>query len=198
MRLSMNTEWSTGKEFGINHVLVWLKSQKFSHRNSPVFCARKAIRAPGDEAGNSLSHTCSPRGKFSKSNMAAIVRQCSRITLRSLTAISLRSRPAHQAILSPLLRKNLKVEWKVDINPKYFCSHTQTVIENSNPVGASPGQTGQSDIEVLTGESDDSELISSSSNDLHRISQRLGSVRHEETLIQAFHVIKNAEGNFDY
>ena len=130
--------------------------------------------------------------------MAAIVRQCSRITLRSLTAISLRSRPAHQAILSPLLRKNLKVEWKVDINPKYFCSRTQTVIENSNPVGASPGQTGQSDIEVLTGEGDDSELISSSSNDLHRISQRLGSVRHEETLIQAFHVIKNAEGNFDY
>ena len=126
--------------------------------------------------------------------MAAIVRQCSRVTVRSLTAISLRSRPAQQAILSPLLRKNLKVEWKVDLSPKYFCSNTQTVIENSNPSTASSGATGQS--EVLTGESDDSELISSSSNNLHRISQRLGSVRHEETLLQAFQVMKNAEGIF--
>lgn len=128
--------------------------------------------------------------------MAAIVRQCSRVTVRSLTAISLRSRPAQQAILSPMLRKNLKVEWKVDISPKYFCSHTQTVIESSDPTTASSGATGQSEVGVLTGESDDSELISSSSSNLHHISSRLGSVRHEETLLQAFQVIKNAEGTF--
>ncbi|CAB3985562.1 Leucine-rich PPR motif-containing, mitochondrial [Paramuricea clavata] len=124
--------------------------------------------------------------------MAAIVRQCSRVTLRSLTAFSLRSRPAQQAVLSPLLRKNLKVEWKVDLSSKYFCSYTQTVIDNPNSATTS-AQSGQSEVGAISSESDESELISSSSNDLHHISQRLGSVRHEETLLQAFQVIKNAE-----
>ena len=127
--------------------------------------------------------------------MAAIVRQCSRVTLRGLTSFSLRSRPVQQAVLSPLLRKNLKVEWKVDFSPKYFCSYTQTVIENGSPSSAAAtGQTSQGEVGAISGESDDSELITSSSNDLYRISQRLGSVRHEETLLQAFEIIKNAEG----
>ena len=129
--------------------------------------------------------------------MAAIVRRCSRVTLRSLTAFSLRSRPAQQAVLSPLLKKNLKVEWKVDLSPKYFCSYTQTIIDTSNPnPAATSGESGQGEIGTVSSESDDSELISTSSNDLYRISQRLGSVRHEETLLQAFQVIKNAEGSF--
>ena len=126
--------------------------------------------------------------------MAAIVRQCRRVTLRGLTSFSLRSRRVQQAVLSPLLRKNLKVEWKVDLTPKYFCSYTQTVIENGSPnSAAASGQTSQGEVGAISSESDDSELISSSSNDLYRISQRLGSVRHEETLLQAFEIIKNAE-----
>ena len=127
--------------------------------------------------------------------MAAIVRQCSRVTLRGLTSSSLRSRPVQQAILSPLLRKNLKVEWKVDLSPKYFCSYTPTVIENGSPeIPAASSGPNQGEVGAISSESDESELISGSSNDLYRISQRLGSVRHEETLLQAFEIIKNAEG----
>ncbi len=162
-----------------------------------VRCKRRYLLRAGPRDFK-ISNTCSPRGILQfPTNMAAIVRQCSRITFRGLTAFSLRSRPVQQAVLSPLLRKNLKVGWKVDLSPKYFCSYTQNIIDNANPdSAASSGQTGHSDVGATSSESDDSELISSSSNDLYRISQRLGSVRHEETLLQAFQVIKNAEGIF--
>ena len=127
--------------------------------------------------------------------MAAILRQCARVSLRSVAAFSLRSRQSKAAILSPLLRKNLKVEWKVDLSPKYFCNYSQSIVEDGQPnSGTSSGQSREIEFGTLTSESDDSELISGSSNDLHRISQRLGSVKHEETLLQAFQVIKNAEG----
>lgn len=127
--------------------------------------------------------------------MAAIVRRCCRVSLRSVTSFSLRSRPHYEAALSPLLKKNVKVEWKVDFRPKYMSIHSETVIENTNPNSITASeQSSLSELGPISSESDESELISTSSNELYRISQRLGSVRHEETLLQAFQTIKNAQG----
>ena len=125
------------------------------------------------------------------------MRRCSRLSLRSLNVLCVQSRPVYRAALSPLLEKNIKVEWKVDFSAKYLCTNTQSIVDvnglNINE-SSSVGDTSLASEGSLTAESEDSELHSTSSSDLHRISQRLGSVRNEETLIEAFKIIKNAEG----
>ena len=126
--------------------------------------------------------------------MAALVRRCTRASIRGLSVFCLRSRPAYRASLSPLLERNLKGQWTVDFGPKYFCTNTQSVVDGATHI-ESGNFIEPSDSEgTSTTESKDSEYSGSSPNDLHRISQRLGSVRNEETLMQAFEVIKNAEG----
>lgn len=129
--------------------------------------------------------------------MAAIIRICSRVTLRSLHSFPRLSRSSNQVVLSPLLRNSVKIEWSCNFNAKYLCSFTKSTIDNAQlnaTAKEAGGESGLIEIGSLSNDSDDYELISSSSNDLFRISQRLGSVRREETLLEAFEVIKGIEG----
>ncbi|XP_046859634.1 leucine-rich PPR motif-containing protein, mitochondrial-like [Xenia sp. Carnegie-2017] len=131
--------------------------------------------------------------------MAAIIRQCSRVTLRSLHSFPRLSRSSNQVVLSPLLRNSVKIEWSCNFNAKYLCSFTKPTIDNAQlnaTAKEAGGESGLIEIGSLSNDSDDSELISSSSNDLFRISQRLGSVRREETLLEAFEVIKGIEKEY--
>lgn len=134
--------------------------------------------------------------------MAAIFRRCSRTGVRGLNAFIAGSRPRCLTSLSPMLERNLTVEWKVDFSPKYFCTYTESVVEGSIQSATSEKSSeGSIDGEsTQTGDGEDSELSgssSTSSNDLLRISQRLGSVKNEETLTEAFEFIKNAEGTIE-